>query len=126
MIIVIIQILKISTTALSHTLPLPRTLSLPHTHNLTHTLSPSHTHSLSLTHTLHSPLSPSHTQSHAHSLSRTLPHTQAKKKLSRMLFLSKMDEGDGGNQELGGESDDDEVEDDSVRSIRTDIVKKKI
>ena len=43
-----------------------------------------------------------------------------------MLFLSKMDEGDGGNQELGGESDDDEVEDDSVRSIRTDIVEKKI
>ena len=108
MIIVIIQIWKISTTALSHTLPLPRTLSLPHTHTLTLSLSPSHTHS----HTL--------------SLSRTLPHTQAKKKLSRMLFLSKMDEGDGGNQELGGESDDDEVEDDSVRSIRTDIVEKKI
>ena len=33
-----------------------------------------------------------------------------------MLFLSKMDEGEGGNDELGGGSDEDEVEDDSVSS----------
>jgi hypothetical protein len=31
-----------------------------------------------------------------------------------MIFLSKLDEGEGGNTDLGGESDEDEVEENSV------------
>ena len=36
-----------------------------------------------------------------------------------MLFLSKLDEGQGGTENVGDESDDDEVEDDSVSTVRT-------
>ena len=47
---------------------------------------------------------------------------QAKKKLSRMLFLAKLDEGEGGNNNADEESDDDEVEDDSVRTDSTILI----
>ena len=36
-----------------------------------------------------------------------------------MIFLSKLDEGEKSNTEIGGESDDDEVE---SNSVRTDVL----